>query len=507
MAATRDFMGKSAWVAVCGTLLWHNALAFDLDNWRLPYCLIAKDLDGVASSPSGMFWDDLTIDTVVGRGVCLDSARAHSENWHVEPAVSAGVSNQRFVDDNRDFYTVKINSDVRYRNLFVRTVLDVDSRFLHDSSYVWKNDRFAAGRFEEAYMQSDWSFGFFRLGRLNRSWGPFLDRGLLVSSNPFSYDGIELQLSGPFFEFRDLFAAFPYAYSSIDGDGAMNNRYFSAHSLNFMVGRLGTLGISESVLFSDNTGLPDLQYVNPFTSYAVVRTNGEGTPANLMVALEWDLHPYLQNVSFKGELLIDDFQVDNKNAGDQKPNHWAIDAEASAHDVLPMRLRHSLTLNYRYLSRWVYTISDDNVAVGQRYTYLGQSLGEPRNDGDFWDLRFVLLNGRCWAGKGGLSFRRQGSNTVMTRWNDTSDSSKALGIVPNALGYRTEPVFPSGIVEQTIDPYFGALCYFGGLADIDLEAHCRWVKNKNNVTTSSFSFDPLISLTFNLHYPDFFWQF
>jgi hypothetical protein len=485
-------------------ILCGSSAAFELANWRLPYCLLSQDLDAVRSSPSGMFWDDLALDSAFGPGLQANASRITADNWHFEPALGGGWSNGKYADSLSHFYLVKIGDEARFHNLFMRTVLDVDSRFLRDPTYPWKQDRISAGRFEEAYLQANWSFGFFRLGRLNRNWGPFLDRSLLVSDNPYSYDVAELALHGSFFEFRDMFAAFPYARSGADADmiTRLNSRYLSAHSLNFMIGRLGTVGVSEAVLFTRNVGMPDLQYFNPFSVYTVINTNSEAD-ANLMIALQWDIHPLVNNVSIKGQVLLDDFQVDNSGPQDQEPTDWGGDFEVSCHDVLPIGLRHSVALNYRYCSRWLYTVADGNLITGQRYTYLGRSLGQPQNDADGWDLTFSLIGKRFWAGNAGIQVARHGQTTLFTKWNDTSDPLKT----PGALGYRNEPAFPSGIVETTIDPYVRALGFYSGYADLGLELHNRWVRNRNNIVHSDFVYDPLVSVVLNLHYPNFCWLF
>jgi hypothetical protein len=479
------------------------ASAVELENWRLPYYTKAAELGFNGPTSSGMFWDEI-VPTPFGNPLLWpNQAHFDADHWIIEPSLTSGVGNDTMYEGKDNFTHFSLLNDIRYKQFIIRQVVDADSRYTDDPSYPWNKQRFATGRLSEAYLQYNWSHGFLRLGKLNRNWGPFPDHSLLLSSNPYSYDAVEFKIDASFFEFRDMFGVFPYATSGIDANGFQNSRFFAAHSLNFIMGKFGTAGISESVVFSKNTGAPDLTYINPITSYTIVRTDGE-SDANLMLAFEWNIHPILDNVSLKGQLLIDDIQVDNKGPGDQKPNHWGFDCTASGNRFLPLTIPHAFTVEYQFLSRWLYTISDGNTVNGQRYTYLGQSLGFPINDGDKINAQFTMMPNNRWTSDLGISYARKGQGRLSTPWNDLSDSSKALGIVPNTLGYRIEPQIPSGIVESTLDAHLDVLVYYRNYIDARLELHNRWVKNKNNVVTSSFSYDPLISLTLSAHYADFF---
>ena len=481
--------------------------AVQLENWRFPYYNLASRLGYYSPSPSGMFWDDLgQLDsgkTLFDSQLWPDSSRYHANHWNLEPAVSYGAANTNVYFGKKSDSHLSVLNDILYKGFLIRQVLDADSKYTDDPSFIGNTGRFAAGRISEAYLERDFSHGLFRIGRINRNWGPFADRSLILSANPYSYDGVEFGLHSSFFEFRHMFAAFPQATSGMDLALPNESRYFAAHSLDFMLGRFGSVGITESVVFGRTSGFPDIQYVNPITIFFVNRTNTEGD-ANLMECLQWNIHPGMENLALKGQLLIDDFQIDNKTIGDQKPNHWGADLGVFYNDFLPFSQPHVLSLEYRFISRWVYTISDDNTAAGQRYTYLGKSLGFPSDDGDSINLCFSLAGKKYWAGQAGLSFSRQGQGTVMSLWHDDSlakaDPSK---YAVDALGYRTEPSIPSGIVQRTFDFFVNLTGYFKNYADMQAALHLRWVTNENHVIAPA-KFDPQVSLTANLHYSNFF---
>jgi hypothetical protein len=297
-----------------------------------------------------------------------------------------------------------------------------------------------------------------------------------------------------------LFTAFPYDNSYIDAEGTPINRYLTVHAFNLLLGRFGEIGVFESMLFSRGGGWPDLQLINPFSLYTVINTNGEGA-GNLMIGLQWDLHPFIQRLSFKGQVLLDDFQVDDKAPMDQEPTHWGADVGVYVSDFLPVKKRHYVSLEYRYLSRWLYTVNPNDMQNGQRYTYLGRSLGAEGDDNDRMTASIFMAGNDRFAATCGISFNRQGENSPWSRWKNISADSLAA---PLALGYRTEPRFPSGIVERTLDVFINILGYYRNYADFSLRVDNRWIKNKNNVTAASYAYDPLLAFTVSLHYGNFF---
>jgi hypothetical protein len=482
-------------------------LAVQLDNWRLPYYTIASRLGYYSPSPSGMFWDDMgqlrDSAAFLDRSIWPDGGHAAQNHWILEPAGFGEVRNTSDYFGKNSRLGASLLNDIRYRGFLTRQVVDVDSRYLDDPGFIWVKNRGVTARIGEAFLQYGFKYGFVRIGRMNRNWGPFADRSLIFSANPYSYDGIELGLHSSFFEFRHFFAAFPDRALSLDLDTTGASRYLSAHSLNFLLGRFGSVGITESIVFGRKGGFPDLQYVNPVAVYFVNNTTGDGV-GNLMEALQWNLHPFTDKVSLKGQLLIDDIQIDNKGPGDQKPNHWGADLGVFWSDFLPITLPHALSLEYRFLSRWVYTASDDNTANGERYIYLGKSLGFPTNDGDSTNLSFTIAGKNYWASQAGLSYKRQGQGTVLSVWHDDSLSqADPMKYARDALGYRIEPSIPSGIVESAFDFYINLIGYYKNYVDVQATLHNRWVTNKGHVV-SSLTYDPQISVSLGLHYSNFF---
>ncbi len=462
-----------------------------LENWRAPFYRIAVEQSEISGSPSSMFWDEMRWAPIMDPRLWPDSAKYAKNHWTLEPALTTAFSNEKFISAKKYNFHFDMLSDFTWKKLTVRTALDVDQRYKSDPDYKWKTDRIAAGLIEEAYLQYTGKHGFMRFGRMKRNWGPFHDRSILLSNNPFAYDAFEWQLHTPFLEFRHLTAAFPRDFSDFDTGAQKKNRYFSAHALNFIFGNWASIGISETVLFSRESGFPDLQLINPVSIYTVINTNGEGN-ANLMLGFQGWIHPLTDKITLKGQLVFDDFQVDDENVLDKEPTHWACDFGLYWVDLLPLPFNHHFTFEYRYLSKWLYTVTPGNTLNGERYTYLGRSLGYEDIDGDFFKGAFTAVGKNFWAATAGITVARKDTNTLDTPWlNDST------------LGYTKEdPLSKRAHLKTTIAPFIEAHGYFRDFADIHFTFENRWVKDKKE--SKEYVYDPYISLTLSLHYSDFF---
>jgi hypothetical protein len=490
--------GKAVFIAGFSLILTGyfagSAGAVPLNNWRLPYYTMAAEMELLSASPSGMFWDDLGPSLLFDPAMAPDTAAVKRNHWTIEPAYSIAVEQPAPASGRPLFWQLVVLNDIRYRGLSVRQTLHADRRYDYDQLYPASRDRFTRGRIEEAYLQYDWKYGFVRFGRLMRNWGPFIDRSLVLSDNPYTYDAFEWQVHSSLFEFRHLFAAFASNRHFIDSADNLPGRFLAAHALNVMFKKWVTIGIIETMVFRRADGFPDLQYVNPFSVYSVTNTNQEGE-GNLMLGFHWNVHPGIENLSFRGQLALDDFQVDHKQVTDKEPSHWGLDAGIYWRDALPMSMHHLLKAGYQRRSEWIYTVTDQDRNEGEGYTYLSKGLGAPRNDGDSVWAGFSIIGKKWWIGSAGISYARQGEKTDTSRWHD----SNPIGL---PYDYRQNR-FPSGTVQSTITFSLDAAAYYKDYADARLLFANRWIRNRNN-RGSPFTYDPLISFQIGIHFSDFY---
>jgi hypothetical protein len=504
MQTTRNIRRRRLWpfwkmFFFAGALL-NGAGGVELNNWRLPYYRIASEMELASSSPSGMFWDDLVASSLFDSSMIPDSGAFARNHWTLEPAYALALQTPAPAAGRPLFWHFEVLNDIRYRNILARQTLAADRRYDNDPYYPAHPDRFARGRIEEAYLEADWRYGFIRFGRLARTWGPFVDRSLLLSSNPYTYDALEWQVHGPLFEFRQLFAAFvKNDHGAFDGSADnLTGRFLAAHALNVMIKKWVTLGIVETMLFHRENGFPDFQYVNPFDIYSVSNTNQEGS-GNLMLGFQWNVHPGIENLSLRGQLLLDDIQVDRKTATDKEPSHWGLDAGVYWRDALPLAQHNLVKAGYRRSSEWIYTVSDNDLADGQGYTYLSKGIGAPRNDGDSAWVGFSVVGKNHWAATAALGYGRQGSNTVNSAWKDSDTAAHHQGL---PYDYAST-AFPSGIVEKTFSFSLTGMAYWKDFVDLQFNINNRWIRNKDHLSSSGAVYSPVVSLALGVHFSDF----
>lgn len=457
-------------------------------NWRSPYFIMASEMGYAQKTGSGMFWDGIGSIDLFEKSLWLDSAKLKNNHLFFEPSINAGFLSAPPDTQDPQFWSFGILNSLVYKNIMVRQTLAVDKKYEYDAYYPSSRDRALRGRIDEAFIQANWKYGFLRLGRMERNWGPFADRSLLLSANPFTYDALEWQLQTSFLEFRHLFAAFPYEKSEWDTDGRQINRFFTAHSLNFVFGKWGTIGLFESVVFTREKGFPDFTYVNPISVYAVVNTNQEGD-GNLMIGAQWNIFPFGDKISFRGQLLLDDFQVDDKTTTDKEPTHWGVDMGLYWKNPLPLKVKNTIKIEGNLRSRWLYTVTDDNSDIGERYTYLSKNLGAAENDGYRISAGLDMAGQRNYASSVYAAYEKNRGNTPLSRWNDRTHTP----------GLPYESYLPA---EEKVDLGFNFYFYFKDYADLRLSSSNVIVKNENNIL-SSYKFKPAVKAELSMHFSGF----
>lgn len=438
-----------------------------------------------------MFWDGIGEASIFQSELWPDSVVLAKNHLFIEPQTRfGGMSNPPEAQENGYWQLGLLNSIV-YKNIEVRQTLNVDKRFEYDSAYPAHKDRGMRGRIEEAFLNVTWKYGGFRLGRFQHNWGPFADRSLILSANPYTYDAFEWKVHASFFEFRHLFAAFPTEKSYWDTHGKkVTNRYFTAHALNVMLGKWATIGVLESVVFPRDQGMPDLAYINPFSIYSVINTNQEGS-GNLMIGVQWNVHPLTENISFRGQIVWDDFQVDNELVTDKEPTHWGGDFGLYFSNLIPVSLKNSLKLEYNYRSEWLYTVPDANTSNGERYTYLTKSLGFAENDGYRVGAGGTVIGKKYWAASLNAAYELKGPKDITSKWND-------LAHIPGLPFDST--VLPD---QKKISIGIDALGYFKDYANLKVGINAAWLKNEHNMRTEKFEFKPSVNAELSIHFSNF----
>lgn len=470
----------------------------------------AAEMGQMKGSPSGMFWDYVSTGSNPGDFLSYPLPEKRRHEWVVCPLFKTGYYAFESPYEQDYYWNLKLHSEFRYGSLSVHHTVNADKRYEFDSFFPGNKDRFLRGRVDEAYFQLDYNRGFIRLGRLLRNWGPFFDKSMVLSTNPYSYDALEWQFFTSFMEFRHLFAAFSTKRSNLDSrwentKGVSQNRFLGAHSLNFMLGKWITLGFTETIVFARERNIPDMQYINPFTIYAVNNGNQEGD-VNLMTAVQWSILPLTEKIEWKGQIAIDDFQIDDPEktgrASDDEPTHWGMTTSLIYKDPFSFDFGHYLKADYTYASKYLYTVSDENTLEGERYSYLGKSLGFPEIDGDRFSFSFRCVGENYWTADIEGSFSRKGEKTIFSKWGTSERPAEVRYEMTELPLDYLDTQFPSGTVETSFGLKTGGSAYLWGKGELRASLNNSWIKNRNNIPTNHYEYVPSIHLELSLFYDD-----
>lgn len=283
----------------------------------------------------------------------------------------------------------------------------------------------------EAWLEYSRPWVRLRLGRQTLNTGPEAGRSLLLSGD-HSLDGYSLELRPGGGSAGWWFQAFHLALDDRADGALLWNRYLAGHRLGYTRENRWSVALGEAILYGTRSGGPSWAALNPLLVYHGVQMNG--LEANTVFHLSgwWKARPELL---LTGELLLDDFQLDDKTADDREPDEWALQLDARA--ALPAALEGRL--GYTRITQRTY-----NSKFGhQNWLYRGRLLAHPLGaDADEWRL------GLSWNGSPRvrpaytLTARRQGERTPFVPFDEP-------WLEPDAGADYAES-FPTGEVLESL---------------------------------------------------------
>jgi hypothetical protein len=338
------------------------------------------------------------------------------------------------VDDQRDAdYLLSAETLIRIPALVFSSRISIDQRLFDDPHFRGRKDISIAGRVEDSYLLARFSSISLFFGRTERSWSPFTDMSLALSGEPFSYDHFFLRIGGERLALRSLFARLsdlPSGASGVDGE----QRYFTAHRLDFRLGNWLQMGLFESSVYGGKGKGLDLALLNPFVPYVIVE-NSSSREMNSFIGLDMYLVPH-RDITVSMQLLIDDVKLSLFGKpifhGDEvEPNEFGFAIGGTCRD--PLGLTNSI-LRARYLkvTRYTYNTPDSL----ERYLHEGISLGAGNgNDFDEVMIDVDYFPVKSWIVSASALFKRAGEGLISE---------------PFPEEFLTEDIpFPSGIIEKT----------------------------------------------------------
>ena len=336
------------------------------------------------------------------------------------------LSLRRQQNDTHGDYFVKPNLEISSDNFAIHLRARIDHALRRDTNYQGRKPSIGGAYLPDAYALLQWKSVRLTVGHYSTNWGPFENKSLIVSANPYPYERLELSWTTRRISIRSFVAQLDQAYNA--------GRYFSAHRMDIHLPHGINLGITESVIHgnADKTQPINWKYLNPINIFAEAQLNGGGD-ANENIA--FDAYVPVGRFVFKGQFLVDDLILDgpDKPAPNRKTSPDRLGFLITGIINNPGLPSSQAQLDYERVSSYTYNIKSSR--PWQSYTYNGLGLGSPRNDRDAWILTWRYFGFERWLLSLESGFFRQGERNLSS--HDFTDSTMTVG------------KFPRGLVEKT----------------------------------------------------------
>ncbi|MBI4721397.1 MAG: hypothetical protein HY769_00050 [Candidatus Stahlbacteria bacterium] len=294
-------------------------------------------------------------------------------------------------------------------NIVIQPVADFGNNTIWPNS-KWGN--FIAADYERAFIDLYSKKVLIRVGRERFAMGQSPRYNLLLSGYSPSMEGILASYEGEKFKFSFIFSRLEnmvaetlnFATDTVHTDVANSSRFISVRRLDFSPWNWMNIGLSEVALYGGPSGIPSFYYLNPVALSLPYEFTCKTANHNVFWDIDWRL--YLQDISFYGEFLIDDFQygVDLQH----EPNHTGLLV-----GVEKALSRSFILAEYTHITRWVY----NHYVPWQRYEFLGYPIGHPLG-GDFDNIFFKSTHhyNAKFDFRLTLSYTRHGNSRIDTDW-------------------------------------------------------------------------------------------
>lgn len=318
-------------------------------------------------------------------------------------------------------------------NFFACTRYMIDENLAKDPNYEGKVWRGFAGDAAQAYLAFNVPYLKILLGRERIAWGQKVSGELILSEHAFPLDMVKIQGGWGILQ-ASAFFAFLSSLKTQDssGEDSYIKRYLSGHRISMNFFSFAQLGLSETVVYGGRDRQVEAYYLNPLLWYHGSQLN-EKRDDNTFFAFDFNLRPK-RDVIFYGEFLIDDFQIEEKEQGDQEPNELGYWGGISILDIFGIK-GSQLNMEYMRINNWTYNQKEEYNRYLNRKKPLGNPLG-PDTDNLNVSLSAWLRRGL----KSKITFqkRRCGEGRVDSRWSEPWMLAEG----------EYKEGFPSGVVEK-----------------------------------------------------------
>lgn len=320
----------------------------------------------------------------------------------------------------------------------ILTFFNLDRAKAVDPDYTGKKYRGLAGDLETAAMFFNKGRISITLGRQRVFWGP-QPVNLLISKTAQPLDLLNGSYNHGRISMNFIFARLDTSRpDSLDLErypkrSFKDNRYLAAHRLDIRFHRRFRLGLFETIIYGGEGRPPEIYYLNPLQFFHSAQLN-EYVDDNTTLGFDFTFL-FGKGISGYGQVLVDDFQIDNKQQGDQEPDEiglmFGLFKTGKIGSFIP-----DFKAEYVRLTNRTYHQRDPR----NRYLFRNKLIGHPLGP----DADSVSIKARFWPSSSfyteiEFASRRRGEGSIYNFWDEPW---------LDAEGKYSEP-FPTGVVEKS----------------------------------------------------------
>jgi hypothetical protein len=367
------------------------------------------------------------------------------------------------------------------KNVFVYTNFFLDEALAINPEYQGKKWRGLAGEVENAFVAYDHKKIGILFGRFGAFWGPS-DNSLVLSSDARPMDAFSIRLNWGRLNFTYQLAQLDRLADTLsDTNVIFYNRFLAGHRIDFRLLENLNIGLFETIIFSgENRGL-DFAYLNPLLFFHSRQLN-ENRDENIF--LGFDISWYLWNRHrLYGQLLVDDFQIEKREAGDEEPSEIGYLIGWDGIDLLNF---FDIKVEYLKITNRTY----NQVIEANRYINRGRLIGNNLGpDGEKLGLSLIKWFGYRRKISLDIVYQRKGEGSVYDIWD-----TPWLDI----NGDYSEP-FPTGIVENMLALSLTHSGFFKDFLFYSINTGIEDFKNAENIEGNNLA-NPFLTLRLSLFY-------
>ncbi len=346
------------------------------------------------------------------------------------------------------------------KNVYIYGQFVLDEQKADDPAYTGKKWRGLAGDVEDAFAVYATNRLNITVGRFGSFWGM---RESLILGAEQKLDGLAYSIRWGRLRLSYRLARLNPLHVLTDSVSITENRYFAGHRLDIHLSDDLRVGAFETIIFGGEGRQIEFAYLNPLLFYHGTQLN-DSTNDNALIGIDFDWKP-LHRMNLFGQLVVDDWQIDNQSQGDQEPNEFGLLVGGFLADLLP---ETDAKLTYIRVTNRTY----NQILPRNRYINDGGLLSSPQGN-DFDNARLEI---RHWLSplrylRTRLSFLRQGEGSVDDPW-----TQPWLDIT----GPYHEP-FPTGVVETSTNISLGGKGVAFDHLYFDIDAGLSHIKNDGHV--------------------------